>query len=158
MTSEVETIDAVESAALSELASASEPEALEAWRVRYLGRKGRLTQLLRTLPQLPIEERKVVGAQANAVKDRLEAAHEERLRELEESRLARVIESERLDVTLPGPPLPRGRLHPVTQTLREMLDAFLSMGFQVVEGPEVESDYYNFEALRIPADHPARDM
>jgi phenylalanyl-tRNA synthetase alpha chain len=92
------------------------------------------------------------------VKDRLEAACHERRTQLVEARVAHTIEGERLDVTLPGPPLPRGRLHPITQTMRDVLRAFSSMGFQVAEGPEIEWDHYNFEALRIPADHPARDM
>ena len=101
---------------------------------------------------------KTGGAAANRLKTRLEAAFDERRAHLEESRVARVIEGARLDVTLPAPPLPRGRLHPITQTVREVLGCFESMGFQVVEGPEVEWDHYNFEALRIPKDHPARDM
>jgi phenylalanyl-tRNA synthetase alpha chain len=149
----------IESEAVRGLEAAQDDAALDAWRVAFLGRKGRLTQALRALATIPdIEERRRVGAEANAAKQRLEAAYEARRRQVEEERLARVIEGERLDVTLPGTPLPRGRLHPVTQTLRDVLDAFTGMGFQVAEGPEVEWDYYNFEALRIPQDHPARDM
>ena len=148
----------IQSDAERELAQVSDLPALEEWRLRYLGRKGRLPLLLRTLPELSLEERRKVGSEGNAVLARLKEAHEQRLKALQDSRLEHVIESERLDVTLPGPPLRRGRLHPITQTLRDLLSAFTSMGFQTVEGPEIEWDRYNFEALRIPQDHPARDM
>ena len=158
MTSEDEALSDIEASALTELDHTAGIEPLDAWRVLYLGRRGRLTAVLRGLAQLPVEERRRVGAKANLLKGRLETAYAERRRALEHARLEQVIHAERLDVTLPGPPLPRGRLHPITQTLRDVLGAFASMGFQVIEGPEVEWDYYNFEALRIPADHPARDM
>ena len=158
MTVEIDSLSAIEASARKELDAASDPESIEAWRVAYLGRKGRLTLVLRQLPQLSIEERRRVGGQANALKQRLQAAYDERRGRLEDARLEHVMTGERLDVTLPGPPLPRGRLHPITQTLRDVLHAFETMGFQVVEGPEVEWDRYNFEALRIPQDHPARDM
>ena len=113
---------------------------------------------MRGLSSLPIDERRRLGAEANRIKIALEAAYDAKRRQIEQARVEQVIEGERLDVTLPGPPLPRGRLHPITQTLRDVLYAFENMGFQVAEGPEIEWDYYNFEALRIPADHPARDM
>jgi phenylalanyl-tRNA synthetase alpha chain len=149
----------LEREAVAAFEAASDIESLEAWRVEYLGRKGRLTLVLRGLSSLAdVEERRRVGADANSLKQRLEAAYEEKRVALQQAHLSRVIEGERLDVTLPPPPLPRGRLHPVTQTLRDVLAAFSSMGFQVAEGPEIEWDRYNFEALRIPADHPARDM
>ncbi len=158
MTSEHEALSDIEESALRELAGAASIESLDAWRVAFLGRRGRLTAVLRGLAELPVEERRRAGAEANRLKGRLEVAGEERRRALDQARLEQVIQAERLDVTLPGPPLPRGRLHPITQTMRDVLGAFGSMGFQVIEGPEVEWDYYNFEALRIPADHPARDM
>ena len=159
MTTQADSISQLESDALKALQAASDPDELEAWRLEYLGRKdGRLTTLLRSLSTLPIEERKTVGSAANELKGRLEAAFEQRQGEIENARLEHVMTSERIDVTLPGPPLPRGRLHPITQTLRDMLGAFNSMGFQTMEGPEVEWDHYNFEALRIPQNHPARDM
>lgn len=158
MTSQTNDVRDIENAALRELEAAAGLEAIEAWRVSYLGRRGRLTLVLRSLSSLPLEERRLVGAQANAAKERLEAAYRRRRLELEEAEVAKTIETGRLDVTLPGAPLPAGRLHPITQTLRDVLQAFVSMGFQVVEGPEVEWDRYNFEALRIPPDHPARDM
>jgi phenylalanyl-tRNA synthetase alpha chain len=110
------------------------------------------------LSSLSVDERKTVGSAANALKTELEAAFEAREHELWRSALAHSIETGRIDVTLPPRPLRRGGLHPVTQLLRKMLDALTSMGFSVVEGPEVELDFYNFEGLRIPPDHPARDM
>jgi phenylalanyl-tRNA synthetase alpha chain len=158
MVTNSDSVSAIEADAARDLEAAGDTAALEEWRLKYLGRKGRIPLLLRSLPDLPLEDRRVVGSEGNALRQRLGAAHAERLASLEQKRLERVIESERLDVTLPGPSLPRGRLHPVTQTLRDLLDAFRGMGFQSVEGPEIEWDRYNFEALRIPQDHPARDM
>lgn len=159
MTSEAQDLSNLESSALAALSASGGLGALEEWRVAYLGRKGRLTQVLRGLGSIAdVGERRRLGNDANAVKQRLEAAYQDRLARLEEEQVSRVIEAERLDVTLAGIPMPRGRLHPITQTLRDVLSAFTAMGFQVAEGPEIEWDRYNFEALRIPADHPARDM
>jgi phenylalanyl-tRNA synthetase alpha chain len=152
-----EALSEIESQALRELAAVTGDEALEAWRVAYLGRRGRLTLVLRGLAGLPLEERRSAGAAANRLKQRLESALAAKKDELARSG-AEALAADRIDVTLPGPPLPAGRLHPTTQTLRDVLDCFVSMGFQVVEGPEIEWDRYNFEALRIPRDHPARDM
>ena len=144
--------------ALTALEEPASSAALERWRVAFLGRRGELTQALRGLASIAQEERRVVGAAANGVK----AVLEERLASAEESvkaaQLAALAEQGRIDVTLPGRPLSLGRLHPTTQIVREICDAFVSMGFQVVEGPEVEWDRYNFEMLNIPKDHPARDM
>jgi phenylalanyl-tRNA synthetase alpha chain len=139
------------------LHAARDEQALEAWRVAYLGRKGRLTLVLRGLAELPVEQRKALGAEANRLKGELEAALETRREQLQQKKLSST-EAGWLDVTLPGRPKKIGRLHPVTQTLRDMVGIFTSMGFSVIEGPEVELDYYNFQALRIPEDHPARDM
>jgi phenylalanyl-tRNA synthetase alpha chain len=144
--------------ALDDLNNVDSPNELELWRVRYLGKKGSLTQILRSLSALPIEERRDVGALANEVKRALEASLEDKRKSLEEALLASSGQSQAPDITLPGRPLPTGRLHPTTQTLKEVCDVFRNMGFQVVEGPDVEWDYYNFEALNIPAHHPARDM
>ncbi|MFH1483830.1 MAG: phenylalanine--tRNA ligase subunit alpha, partial [Chloroflexota bacterium] len=143
--------------ALRELASLSDSEGLEAWRVRYLGRKGALPQFLRGLGSLSLEERKTLGAQANQLKDSLLEALEKRLGEIRSQALS-VLHREAFDITQPGRPFPMGRLHPITQVVREVCAIFSSLGFQVVEGPEVEWDYYNFEALNIPPEHPARDM
>jgi phenylalanyl-tRNA synthetase alpha chain len=154
-----ESIEDLRRQALSDLAEASDQRALDAWHIAYLGRKeGKLTGLLRGLASLPVEERKTTGAAANALKLELEAAYEAREEELRRAAISESLATGAVDVTLPPRPHRRGGLHPVTQLKRRILDAFRSMGFSVVEGPEVELDYYNFEALRIPKDHPARDM
>ena len=129
---------ALASSARAGLSAAQDEAALEAWRIAYLGRKGRLTLVLRRPGELPIEERRRLGAEANRLKDELESVLEARRQELAERRLAATVETGRLDVTLPGRPKRIGRLHPVTQTLREMLDCFVSMGFSVLEGPEAK--------------------
>jgi len=145
----------LEQEALKALKAANDVEGLKALRIQYLGRKGAVTQCLRKMSTLPSEERPVVGQLANEVKARLEAVFEESLKGLE-------AEHERpegaLDVTLPGRPAARGRLHPITQVTEAISGIFRGLGFEVVEGPDVELDYYNFEALNIPKDHPARDM
>ena len=124
----------------------------------YLGRNGRLTLVLRNLAQLNLEQRRTTGALANQAKRTLEESLAHRTQELADARLARSAAQERLDVTLPGYPVAAGRLHPTTRIIREVCDAFVAMGFSVVEGPEVEWDRYNFELLNIPKGHPARDM
>jgi len=144
--------------ALDELNRISEPDQLELWRVRYLGKKSALTQILRSLATLPLEKRRKVGTRANDVKSTLESRFIEKERIVEEVHLISSLEQKRLDVTLPGKPICTGRSHVLTQTLEEICDIFKSMGFQVFEGPDVEWDYYNFEALNIPRYHPARDM
>jgi len=144
--------------ALEELHRVDNPRELESWRVRHLGKKSSLTKMLRSLVTLPIEERRKVGAQANEIKRALESSLEEKEKLIQEALLTSPLESQRLDITLPGRPLPTGRLHPTTQILKEICDVFQNMGFQVIEGPDVEWDYYNFEALNIPQHHPARDM
>ena len=135
---------------------------LEAWRVKYLGRKSELTNILRGLAGLSLEERRAVGARANEVKSLLADILNQKTGELKEESARKSLRVDdallaRGDITLPGHPYPVGRLHPITQTLNEMSDIFASMGFQVLEGPEVEWDYYNFEALNFPEEHPSRD-
>ena len=156
MTTEAIDLSELATKARGALDAAGDEAALEAWRVAYLGRKGELTQVLRRLGELPLAERRRLGAEANRLKQELESALEARREGLKQGRSAAADDG--LDVTLPGRPKRVGRLHPVTQTLRQILDIFVSMGFSVIEGPEVETDYYNFTALRIPEDHPARDM
>ena len=157
-------LDEIKASAFDELGSLHTTAALEEWRIRYLGRSSELTQALRTLSSLPLEERKAVGAAANEVKSVLERLHSEKRESLKElayqemEAAVKLGKSEKIDVTLPGRPASLGRLHPTTQMLRQVCDIFVALGFQVVEGPEVEWDYYNFEALNIPRDHPARDM
>jgi len=145
--------------ALAALDSARAPVAAEAWRVEWLGRQdGRVTALLRSVREQPADQRAAFGAGANGLKAALEAAFEAKGEALRKAELETLATTEALDVTLPGRPRPLGRLHPVTQTMRDSLAAFAEMGFRTVEGPEVEWAYYNFDAARIPEDHPARDM
>jgi len=153
----IEQLEELKHKAFQELSGISDMKELEAWRVCYLGKKSELIKILRSLATLPLEERKMVGANANEVKANLENSLEQKKRSLQEAQLAVSAKEKHIDITLPGRPLPMGRLHPITQTLHEICDIFISMGFQVIEGPDVEWDYYNFEALNIPKEHPARD-
>ncbi len=127
-------------------------------RARYLGRKGEITMVMKGMGQLSSEERPLVGALANEVKDRLEEAFDVRQDALRQELMQQNLASERLDVTLPGRKLGRGYKHPITKVTEEIVAIFAALGFGVVEGPEIEKDFYNFEALNIPKDHPARDM
>ena len=130
-------------------------KALDQARVRYLGRKGELAQLFKRLAEVPQEQRRAAGKLLNEVKGRLEKAlADAQVRAKQQAGH----QKKRFDVTVPGRPLQRGRLHPITQTAQEISRIFNWLGFETVEGPEVELDYYNFEALNIPKDHPARDM
>lgn len=131
---------------------------LQQVRARFLGKKGELTALMKGMGSLPAEQRPLIGALANDVKDRLEMLFNARLEELRATELQRRLTAERIDVTLPGRRLRRGSKHPITQVTEEIVGIFASLGFGVAEGPEVERDFYNFEALNIPRDHPARDM
>ncbi|MCJ8501146.1 phenylalanine--tRNA ligase subunit alpha [Desulfatitalea sp. M08but] len=140
---------------MKEIEAAETPEAIQALSIQYLGRKGVVTQLLRAVAQLPPEARPEAGRMANAVKQEIDAACRQALERLESDPAGRM---ERIDVSLPGRPMVPGTLHPITQITQEICDIFTRMGFEVVEGPEVETDYYNFEALNIPKNHPARDM
>ena len=142
--------------ALQDLEGINDIKELESWRVRYLGKKSYLSSALRGLSTLPLDERKATGAQANRVKINLEDGFRQKMQTLQEVQLD-ATKREAIDITLPGRHLPIGHLHPITQTLDEICDIFISMGFQVVGGPDVEWDYYNFEALNIPEEHPARD-
>jgi phenylalanyl-tRNA synthetase alpha chain len=152
----LEHIDGLKLNALQALEAVDDLKELESWRVRYLGRKSQLTKVLRDLAKFPLEDRKVYGASANTVKVDLENSLRQKEQALREAQLAPA-KGYAIDITLPGRSLPAGHLHPITQTINEICDIFVSMGFQVVEGPEVEWDYYNFEALNIPKEHPSRD-
>jgi phenylalanyl-tRNA synthetase alpha chain len=143
--------------ARAELADANDPETLENWRLEYLGRRGAVTQVLRGLGELAPEERRQAGARANELRDELEKALAERREELSRAAIAE-LEAGAIDVTLPGRKGLVGRLHPISQTLRDILSSLKEMGFQIAEGPEVEWERYNFDALRIPEHHPARDQ
>jgi phenylalanyl-tRNA synthetase alpha chain len=142
----------------AELRKAGSEEEIQAIRTRYLGRKGLLTGLLRNIANVAPGDRPQFGKDCNEVKEALSAGIDEVLEGLASSRKERAILGERVDVTLPGRAVRHGRLHPVTQVREEICRIFAGLGFSVVEGPEIELDYYNFEALNIPKDHPARDM
>ncbi len=152
-------LDDMRERALAELESAETTGDLEEWRTRYLGReRGELTAVLKGLGKLPGDQRKAIGQAANTVKQELERKQEERAQALRSLERASALERERIDVTLPGRTIPRGYIHPITRTTRDIVRIFRQMGFLVEEGPEIESDYYNFQALNLPPDHPARDM
>ncbi len=141
-------------AAIEETATAA---GLQDLRVRYLGKKGALTGILRGMGTVPADERPALGQLANEARDAIEARLTDRAAALESTELDARLGAEKVDLTLPGTWLPRGSEHPMSQVTEEVKAIFTNMGFQVVDGPEVETDYYNFEALNIPKDHPARD-
>ncbi len=148
-------IQAIESNAHQEIASVASLDELELLEIRYIGRKGVLTAFLRNISHLPLEERPAAGKNANLLKIKLEKLFKEAAGKLK-SRQGN--QGKGIDVTLPGRAFVRGSLHPVTKISREITDIFSRLGFEIAEGPEVENDYYNFEALNIPEYHPARDM
>ncbi|MBQ5743347.1 MAG: phenylalanine--tRNA ligase subunit alpha [Clostridia bacterium] len=152
-----EQLYAVKEQAKEALALAATSEELEAIRVRFAGKKGELTALLSQMGKLTPEERPVIGQIANEVRTFIDAEIRAKKAVLEQAELNRRLEKEALDVTLPGKTRVIGKQHPLNMVLDEIKDAFISMGFSIASGPEVEYDYYNFEALNIPADHPARD-
>ncbi len=149
-----ESIDEIKARALQEIAAAGDGEHLEAVSVKYLGRKGVVTSFLRNISELPAEERPSAGEQANQVKIFLK----ERIAAAQDALAAEKEAGGGIDVSLPGRCFDRGTLHPITRITRNICDIFSKMGFDIVEGPEIETDYYNFEALNIPKHHPARDM
>ncbi|MBI2097153.1 MAG: phenylalanine--tRNA ligase subunit alpha, partial [Candidatus Sungbacteria bacterium] len=149
----------IEKTAKDAIGAATSPGQLEDLRIQYLGReRGALSLILRQLKDLPASERQSLGAEANRLKKEIEALLDEKMASLKKNVYAARLEEERLDITRPGRRAERGHLHPITQVLRQVEDIFLRMGFTVAEGPEIETEYYNFDALNIPADHPARDM
>jgi len=143
---------------LANLSEITTIEQLQDLRVAVMGKKGSLTSLLKKMGSLSPEERPKIGQIANEVRNELEKAWEVKLKELEEVALAKRLEQERIDISLPGYFLPRGHQHPLSKVIEQIEDIFIGMGFTIAEGPEIETDYYNFEALNIPKDHPARDM
>lgn len=140
------------------LANASTSEETEAWHSEYLGRKGQITAIVRGVGKLSPEERPVVGKRANVVKNQLEAALEERQSAIAQEEMEQALSAESIDVTLPGRPQTVGKLHPTTQAMREILEIFGNMGFQIYDAPEVETDENNFTLLNFPPGHPAREM
>jgi len=142
--------------AMAEIGESTDLEGLEEARVKHLGRKSPLSILLRSIPELPPQEKPVVGRLGNKVRAALEQALSEKKQDLEGGELIRRLQSERVDITLPGQPFPRGHLHLITQTMWEIEDIFMGLGYAIAEGPEIETDYYNFTALNTPEGHPAR--
>ncbi len=152
----LDSLEEIRSRALNEIEEASSQEALDEIKVRLVGRKGVLTEILKSIGKLPPEERPLVGKRANEIKKEIQELIADKGREMAEgSALARI---SGLDPTLPGRKSHEGVLHPITQVMDQVCSIFQSMGFRIAQGPEIELDFYNFEALNIPADHPARDM
>lgn len=145
-------------AAVAAMTGADAESALQDVRVRFLGKKGELTAIMKEMGRLALEERPVLGALANRVKEELETLFASRQQSIRQAEIARRLASERIDVTLPGRGAFVGTRHPITLVAEEIGEIFSSLGFGIEEGPEVEKDFYNFEALNMPKDHPARDM
>jgi|GEM_PF-2666911 len=152
----LEQLEEIKTQALCELDAIDDNKKLDLWRVQYMGKKSRLNEVLRGLAALSIEEKKTVGATANQLKLELEAVLKEKELSLGDMFISAKGE-DAIDISLPGRKPPLGHLHPISQVIDEMCRIFVSMGFQAVEGPEVEWDYYNFDMLNIPKEHPARD-
>ncbi len=153
-----EELDRLQDEVVSSLSQASTEREISEIRVKYLGKKGSVTQVLKSLGTLPEPERRERGQRANQLKQNAETRIEEALSRIREKERREALEREKIDVTLPGRRIPVGKRHPLTQILDAVIDIFSRLGFEVVEGPEVELDYYNFEALNIPKGHPAREM
>ena len=151
-------IESIVAAALAEFAGCGDAAALENSKAKYLGKTGRLTELLKSLGGLPTADRPAAGARINEAKGRLEAGLERRRQELADARLARQLAADALDVSLPGRGLGVGGLHPITRTMQRIEALFHSLGFAVADGPEIEDDFHNFTALNTPENHPARSM
>jgi phenylalanyl-tRNA synthetase alpha chain len=146
----------IQETGLGDVAAAGSPDALEQVRIKYLGRQGVVTGLMRGLGALPADQRRDAGARFNALKDTIAQAIEARASELNRASLSNRLAAERADVTLPAMPAAQGRIHPISQTIDEIIAIFGEMGFVVAEGPHIEDDFYNFTALNIPPEHPAR--
>lgn len=154
----IERLNLIKNDTEKEIAVVNSFEALNEIKVRILGRKGEMTQILRGLKDLAGEERAEAGKTANDIKNQLENLIDAKTAELKQAEMDERLQSEKIDITLPGLPLPVGGIHPISRVTNEIKAIFTGMGFAVAEGPEIETDYYNFEALNIPHDHPARDM
>jgi len=144
--------------ALQQLAQVQDERQLAELRVKFLGKKGLLTEILRGMGSLSAEERPEIGRLANEVREAIESGIAARQEQYERQATENRLRGETIDVTLPGRPSPLGSIHPLIKVIEEIEDIFIGMGYTVAEGPEVEKDYYNFEALNLPKNHPARDM
>ena len=151
-------LEILESEAAKEIASAENSESIEKLRLSFLGKKGKLSLLLGGMKNLSNEERPLIGQRANVLKTQLQELIKEKLEILKTQALSQILIKETIDVTAPPIGFPQGHRHPLITTTEQIIDLFLGLGYQVSEGPEIENDYYNFEALNIPPDHPARDM
>ena len=151
-------VEAIVANALADFAAVKDPATLENAKARFLGRDGAVTQLLKSVGRLPAEERREAGSRINEAKVRIEQALEARREQLRAAELDRRLHEDRIDVTQPGRGMSRGGLHPITRVRSRIEALFRSLGFDVAEGPEIESDFYNFTALNMPEDHPARSM
>ncbi len=153
-----EKIKQIENQALQAIEKAASVQALEEVRVKFLGKKSELMQVLKSLGALSPEERPQVGSLINSTKSIIETTFKEKMTALFKLEQGKKIEAEKIDVTLPGKGIRRGRIHPITQVMKEAKDIFLRLGYEIAEGPDIESDYYNFDGLNIPPHHPSRDM
>lgn len=152
-----EKLEAIRAKAEHDLQEAKDKQALENLRIRYLGKKGELTAILKQMGKLSAEERPAIGKMANEIRAAINSELSKRAAQLKEAETAKQLESEKIDVTLPGKRRNIGHQHPLSKELDEIKEIFVGLGFNIVSGPEVEYDYYNFEALNIPKNHPARD-
>lgn len=151
-------LEAIKKQAITELENAQNGAEIDALRVKYLGKKGELTAILKQMGGLSPEERPIMGQLVNQAKAELESLIAEKTELMKKAALEQKLKDETIDITLPAKEISKGKLHPLNTVLDDMIDIFTSMGFDVVDGPEVETDYYNFECLNVPQDHPARDM
>ena len=152
-----EQLEQIKGSALAAIAGAETEQALEEVRVRFLGKKGELTAILRGMGAVAPEDRPKIGAMVNTIRAEIEESLSARFGDLKAQSMERKLREERIDVTMPAPEKKVGKLHPITQTRNRMVEIFTGMGFEIAEGPEVESTYFNFDALNAPADHPSRD-
>lgn len=152
-----EALELLQKEALSQIQQCQSANELDRLRVSYLGKKGRLTEILKQMGKLPAQQRPEIGKLANAVRETVEQLIAQAGLQLKQNDLQKRLEEEKLDITLPGETFSLGHRHPISSVLKEIKEIFLGMGFEIAEGPEVETDYYNFEALNLPENHPARD-
>ena len=153
-----EKLDAILKNGLEEIEKCTDLKALDEVRVKFLGKQGELTAILRNMKEIPPEERKNVGMRANTIREKLENALSEKTNKMEEEKLLADMAKEKIDITMPSKGVKKGALHPLTRFNNKFMDICVEMGFTVIQGPEIDTDYYNFEALNVPKNHPARDM
>ena len=145
-------------AAIKDLQSATSQQELYEVRVSYLGKKGKITELLKSLKDLSLEQKKSIGSEVNSAREGVEAFYQERIGKIKEEEINQKLINESIDITFPPPSSTIAKVHPISQTFDEVISIFGSMGYAVAEGPDIETDFYNFSALNIPEDHPAREM